>query len=63
MPRLIKRCTKCGRYTLNPNTCPHCGAPVASAHPPKYSIEDRYGKYRRAMKKALLAQQEACTEK
>ncbi len=43
---------------MDPNKCPSCGAPVVSAHPPRFSIEDRYGKYRRAMKKSLLAEED-----
>lgn len=56
IPRLIKKCPQCGQYTINPSKCPSCGASVVSAHPPRFSIEDRYGKYRRAMKKSLLAE-------
>jgi H/ACA ribonucleoprotein complex subunit 3 len=43
---------------MHPSICPKCGATVVSAHPPKFSIEDRYGRYRRAMKKSLLSKQE-----
>jgi rRNA maturation protein Nop10 len=42
---------------MNPTICPKCGEPVVSAHPPRFSVEDRYGKYRRQMKRALLAGQ------
>ncbi|MCX8205959.1 MAG: ribosome biogenesis protein [Candidatus Micrarchaeota archaeon] len=40
----IFKCRVCGRYTMQEA---HCGAPAASAHPPKYSPQDRYAKYRR----------------
>jgi len=45
----IKRCDSCGVYTLK-DTCPKCGAAAKSPHPPKFSPEDKYGKYRRVAK-------------
>ncbi len=33
-------------YTLK-DVCPKCGAKAKSAHPMKFSPEDKYGKYRR----------------
>ncbi len=45
----IKKCPKCGLYTLK-DVCPKCGAQTVSAHPPKFSPEDRYGEYRRKLK-------------
>lgn len=50
---LLRKCAQCKRYTLKEDRCPKCGGPVAIPHPPKYSAEDKYAKYRRAMKKAL----------
>jgi len=41
----MKRCTVCGAYTLDET---HCGKVTSSPHPPKYSIDDKYAKYRRA---------------
>lgn len=43
----LMRCTKCGAYTLNDA---HCGLPAASAHPPIFNPNDKYGKYRRMAK-------------
>ena len=40
----MRKCAACGAYTLEAG---HCGMPTASPHPPKFSIEDRYAKYRR----------------
>ena len=40
----MKRCKVCSKYTLDEA---HCGQETASPHPPKFSIEDRYAKYRR----------------
>jgi len=46
---LIRKCTKCGTYTLKPS-CPKCGVETKVAHPPKFSPEDKYVKYRVLMK-------------
>lgn len=53
MPKLLRKCIKCGTYTLNPNFCPKCGSEVRLAHPPKFSPADKYGVYRRLMKKSI----------
>ena len=44
----IKRCSKCGTYTLK-EKCPKCGTPTSSAHPFKFSLEKerKYAKYRK----------------
>ena len=47
----LLRCRECGRYTLGPK-CPACGGPTARPGPARYSPEDRYGRYRRALKHA-----------
>ncbi|ACS89641.1 MULTISPECIES: RNA-protein complex protein Nop10 [Thermococcus] len=49
----IKKCPKCGEYTLK-ETCPLCGEKTKLAHPPKFSPEDPYGEYRRRLKKETL---------
>ena len=48
-PKMMK-CKKCGEYTLKQFACPKCGGELYTPKPPKYSPEDRYAKYRRAMK-------------
>ena len=48
----IRKCKKCGRYTLK-EYCPVCGAKTIDPSPPRYSPEDPYGKYRRIYKKKL----------
>lgn len=48
---LLRRCGSCGKYTLKGDTCPYCGGEVRVPHPPKFSPEDRYLKYRMALKK------------
>lgn len=45
MKWLMRKCTKCSRYTLKP-TCPVCGSPTRTAHPAKFSPEDKYANYR-----------------
>ena len=47
----LLRCRECGRYTLS-QKCPSCGGPTARPDPARYSPEDRYGRYRRALKHA-----------
>jgi len=50
---------KCGTYTMQSDVpCKLCGSTdIHLAYPPKFSIEDKYGKYRREMKKRLREQQ------
>ncbi len=47
---LMRKCSVCGRYTLNKDKCPACGAKVIVPHPPRFSPEDKYIKYRLKMK-------------
>ena len=51
MPKILHRFIACWRYTLNDKLSPFCGEKVVYAHPAKYSPEDRYGKYRRQLKR------------
>jgi len=43
---ILRRCRRCGRYTLRKDRCPYCGGEVINPHPPKYSPDDRYFVYR-----------------
>ncbi len=45
----MARCMGCGSYTLK-ETCSNCKENTHTPHPPKFSPEDRYGKYRRQLK-------------
>lgn len=45
MKHLIRKCPACGAYTLK-NSCPKCGSNTADPHPPKYSPDDKYVRYR-----------------
>ena len=55
MKMKMKRCRSCGEYTLK-NKCPYCDGEVI--YPAKYSPEDKYGKYRRILKKQQLKNKE-----
>ncbi len=48
MKSKILKCTACSRYTLK-EICPLCGAPAIITKPARFSPEDPYGKYRRAI--------------
>ncbi|NIA04322.1 MAG: RNA-protein complex protein Nop10 [Nitrospiraceae bacterium] len=47
----ILKCEKCGNYFLS-ETCPICGGKCVTPEPPKFSLEDKYGKYRRIAKES-----------
>ncbi|UAL07954.1 MAG: RNA-protein complex protein Nop10 [Candidatus Methanogranum gryphiswaldense] len=42
----LKKCTKCGRYTLK-SVCPVCLSETICPVPMKFSPDDNYGSYRR----------------
>ena len=48
MRTLMFRCRDSTLYPLG-NEGPACGSATASPLPPRYSPEDRYGKYRRML--------------
>ncbi|WP_010916669.1 RNA-protein complex protein Nop10 [Thermoplasma volcanium] len=45
MKSLIRKCRKCGRYTME-EICPVCGSQTYIAVPPRFSPVDRFKKYR-----------------
>ncbi len=47
---LLKMCEKCRSYTLKNTACPYCGGKLRIPHPPKFSPDDKYLKYRMALK-------------
>ncbi|MDP3640360.1 MAG: RNA-protein complex protein Nop10 [Nanoarchaeota archaeon] len=49
----IRKCDSCGKYTLK-EQCPSCGSSTLQPRPPKFSPEDKYGDYRRQVKKEEL---------
>jgi len=46
----MRKCKACGEYTLK-EVCVRCGARTVSPLPPRFSPTDRYGKYRRMLKR------------
>lgn len=51
MTNHILRCSKCKKYTLEEECC---STKTEKIIPPKFSIEDNYGKYRRTVKQESL---------
>ncbi|MCK5291722.1 MAG: RNA-protein complex protein Nop10 [Thermoplasmata archaeon] len=50
MRTAIRRCKGCDVFTLKEH-CSKCGSQTVMALPPRYSPEDKYGDYRRKLKK------------
>ncbi|MCJ7714195.1 RNA-protein complex protein Nop10 [Candidatus Bathyarchaeota archaeon] len=50
----LRKCVKCGNYTLNQKMCPLCHQSVRIPHPPKFSPDDKYLKYRMDIKKEQI---------
>ena len=46
--KTILRCEGCGKYTMN-DSC-QCGSKPLTPKPAKFSVEDKYGAYRRKAK-------------
>ncbi|MBI2184743.1 MAG: RNA-protein complex protein Nop10 [Thaumarchaeota archaeon] len=42
---MLRKCPKCNIYTLK-TECKICSGPTVTAHPPKFSPDDRYTRYR-----------------
>ena len=55
MSEHLYKCPLCEGYTLEKN-CPRCQQDTIPPKPPKFSLEDRYGNYRRETKKSQLAE-------
>jgi len=53
---LMRRCDNCGRYTFK-EKCPVCGSPTRVPHPPRFSPEDKYVKYRLMIKYNIKTEQ------
>lgn len=55
MGKYLRKCKKCNRYTMNKEKCPYpdCDGETTIVNPPKFSIQDKYGKYRRIFKKEI----------
>lgn len=46
----MRKCPSCKIYTLKEN-CHRCNRPTVGTRPPSFSPQDKYGKYRREMRK------------
>jgi H/ACA ribonucleoprotein complex subunit 3 len=51
---LLRKCVQCARYTLSVEKCPYCGGTVRIPHPAKFSPQDKYATYRRAMRDEVV---------
>ncbi len=47
---LIRKCTRCGKYTLKKDRCSYCGGKTHIPHPARFSPDDRYGIYKGMMR-------------
>ncbi|HEV2166463.1 MAG TPA: RNA-protein complex protein Nop10 [Thermoplasmata archaeon] len=45
---ILRFCPGCRSYTLR-GACGTCGAPTRTPHPARFSPQDRWAKYRRAL--------------
>jgi len=45
LKRLLRKCNNCQNYSISEN-CKNCGNQTHDAHPPKFSPEDKYIRYR-----------------
>ncbi len=52
---LLRKCVKCDRYTLGKDVCSHCSGKVRVPHPAKFSPDDKYARYRVALKRESAA--------
>ncbi len=48
MTKYLQKCNNCNKYGLqNPGSkCRYCGGMLMNPRPPKFSLIDKYGKYR-----------------
>ncbi len=53
MKSLIRKCKRCGIYTMK-SVCDICGEETVMAIPPRYSPVDRFQKYRLKEKGELI---------
>ncbi|UCH37991.1 MAG: RNA-protein complex protein Nop10 [Candidatus Bathyarchaeota archaeon] len=43
---ILRKCSECRQYTLQMDQCPSCGGKLRIPHPAKFSLDDKYLKYR-----------------
>ncbi len=56
MSKHIYKCPSCQQYTVE-TTCSGCNSATVRPQPPKFSLDDKYAKYRREVKKKELLEQ------
>jgi H/ACA ribonucleoprotein complex subunit 3 len=49
----LRYCRDCKKYSLK-DVCANCGKETCNPLPPRFSPHDKYGKYRRKLKKESL---------
>lgn len=54
MSEHLHKCISCECYTLE-EKCPTCNNPAVIPRPPKFSLDDKYAKLRREIKKEELS--------
>jgi H/ACA ribonucleoprotein complex subunit 3 len=59
VPWLLRKCKECSEYTLRMDRCPHCGGEVQVPHPAKFSPDDKYLKYRVALKRGQMNERDS----
>jgi len=52
MGKRIRKCRRCGRYTLS-EKCPECGGDTGNPRPAPYAPSDPYAVYRRQYRAAV----------
>jgi H/ACA ribonucleoprotein complex subunit 3 len=56
MPKKLHYCDVCKLYTLSEKMCPKCGGVIRTPHPPKFSPQDKYQRYRIPLFKQKMAE-------
>ena len=58
MTKILLKCENCKLYTFSldiensgPGKCPQCGGQLKTPHPAKFSMDNKYNKYLREIKK------------
>lgn len=62
MVKLLLKCVECNTYSFNSiesdseekKTCAICNGALKTPHPPKFSMDNKYNKYLRALKKEQI---------
>ncbi|MEM1515258.1 MAG: RNA-protein complex protein Nop10 [Candidatus Bathyarchaeia archaeon] len=55
---LLRKCTKCGIYTLKRDVCPYCHGEVRIPHPAKFSPNDKYAIYKGMLRSEILNEED-----